>query len=140
MNQELQETQNDAEALQAAQSGVALYDRTPWGRLELTGGDRLRFIHNQSTNTFNQRQPGEVCETVFVNNTARTLDLATVYITDESVLILVSPNRRETLFQLLDRYIFPADKVELRDFAPQLELPVSASSATTASNFYKTSV
>lgn len=136
MNQELQETQlaagaivediaagvtaavsfnNDAEALTAAQSGVALYDRTPWGRLELTGGDRLRFIHNQSTNTFNQRQPGDICETVFVNNTARTIDLATTYITDESVILLVSPNRRDTLFQLLDRYIFPADKVELRD-------------------------
>lgn len=136
MNQELQEIQraagaiaediapgvmaavsfnNDGQALQAAQSGVALYDRTPWGRLELTGGDRLRFVHNQSTNAFNQRQPGDLCETVFVNNTARTLDLATAYITEEAVILLVSPSRRDTLFQLLDRYIFPADNVELRD-------------------------
>ncbi|WP_017663248.1 CAF17-like 4Fe-4S cluster assembly/insertion protein YgfZ [Baaleninema simplex] len=106
---------NDADALNAARTGVALYDRTAWGRLQLTQGDRLRFVHNQSTNEFNSRQPGEACDTVFLTNTARTLDLATAYITDDALLLLVSPSRRETLMKLLDRYIFPADKVELSD-------------------------
>lgn len=106
---------NDPNALQAAQNGVALYDRTAWGRLQLTGGDRLRFVHNQSTNDFNSRQPGDGCDTVFVTNTARTLDLATGYVTEDAIILLVSPSRRQTLFNLLDRYIFPADKVELQD-------------------------
>lgn len=106
---------NDAEALTAAREGVALYDRSHWGRIQLSGGDRLRFLHNQSTNNIQILKPGQSCDTVFVTSTARTIDLATAYITEDTVLVLVSPNRRQKLMQLLDRYLFPADKVELED-------------------------
>lgn len=106
---------NDAEALTAANTGVALCDRSHWGRIQLSGGDRLRFLHNQSTNNIQILKPGQSCDTVFVTSTARTIDLATAYITEDSVLVLVSPNRRQKLMQLLDRYLFPADKVELED-------------------------
>ncbi|MEO1466539.1 MAG: folate-binding protein, partial [Cyanobacteria bacterium J06633_1] len=50
-------------------------------------------------------------------STARTLDLATTYLTEDAVLILVSPQRREQLFAWLDRFIFPFDKVELTDIS-----------------------
>ena len=106
---------NDAEALTAAKEGVALCDRTHWGRIQVSGGDRLRFLHNQSTNNIQILKPGQSCDTVFVTSTARTIDLATAYITEDTVLVLVSPNRRQKLMQLLDRYLFPADKVELED-------------------------
>lgn len=106
---------NDAEAILASREGVILCDRTHWGRLEVSGEDRLRFLHNQSTNNFNILQPGQGCDTVFVTSTARTIDLATAIITENTVLLLVSPNRRQKLLELLDRYIFPMDKVELKD-------------------------
>ena len=41
---------NDAAALQAATEGVALYDRSHWGRLKISGDDRLRFLHIRETN------------------------------------------------------------------------------------------
>ena len=106
---------NDAAARKAAIDGVAIYDRTPWGRIRISGDDRLRFLHNQTTNDFNSRQPGQGCHTVFVTSTARTIDLATAYITDDSVLLLVSPQRRHKLMEWMDRYIFPMDKVKLED-------------------------
>lgn len=106
---------NDTEALEAAQTGVAVCDRTHWGLIEVTGGDRIRFLHNQSTNNFERLKPGEGCETVFVTSTARTIDLATAYLTDDSVLLITSPNRYKYLLEWLDRYIFFADKVELND-------------------------
>ncbi len=106
---------NDTEALRAAKEGVALCDRTHWGRIQLSGGDRLRFLHNQSTNNIQILKPGQHCDTVFVTSTARTIDLATAYITEDTVLLLVSPNRRQKLMQMLDRYLFPADKVEIED-------------------------
>ena len=106
---------NDTEAILASRRGVALCDRTHWGRLQISGQDRLRFLHNQSTNNFNILQPGQGCDTVFVTSTARTIDLATAILTEEAVLLLVSPNRRQQLLDLLDRYIFPMDKVELKD-------------------------
>ncbi|MBF1990976.1 YgfZ/GcvT domain-containing protein [Fischerella thermalis] len=105
----------DKAAIQAAQTTVAICDRSHWGRIKVSDGDRLRFLHNQSTNDFQKLQPGQGCDTVFVTSTARTIDLATAYVMEDAVLLLVSPNRREYLLQWLDRYIFFADKVQLTD-------------------------
>lgn len=99
----------------AARSGVVVYDASAWGRIFVSDSDRLRFLHNQTTNTFQTRQPGEGCDTVFVTSTGRTIDLATAYVTEESVLLLVSPSRREFLMTWLDRFIFFADRVKLTD-------------------------
>jgi tRNA-modifying protein YgfZ len=106
---------NDPAAIAATKQGVALCDRTYWGRIQISDSDRLRFLHNQTTNNINKLKPGQGCDTVFVTFTARTIDLATAYATEDAVLLLVSPNRRRQLLELLDRYIFPMDRVELTD-------------------------
>ncbi len=106
---------NEAIARQAAQTGVALCDRSHWGRIKLSGEERLRFLHNQSTNDFNSRQPGQGCDTVFVTPTARTLDLVTAYILEDAVLLLTHPSCRQSLLAWMDRFIFPFDKVSLND-------------------------
>ncbi len=105
----------DEMAIEATKIGVALCDRSHWGRIQVSDRDRIRFLHNQSTNDFNILQPGQGCDTVFVTSTARVIDLATAYITENDVILLVSPNRREKLMQWLDRYIFFADQVKLVD-------------------------
>lgn len=106
---------NDEAAMLAAQEGVALCDRSHWGRILVADRDRLRFLHNQSTNDFQKLNPGEGCDTVFVTSTARTIDLATGYVMEDAVMLLVSSNRREKLLKWLDQYIFFADKVKLTD-------------------------
>lgn len=106
---------NELDALLAAREGVALCDRSHWGRILVSDDDRLRFLHNQSTNDFQSLKPGTGCDTVFVSSTARTIDLVTAYILEDAVLLLVSPNRREYLLQWMDKYIFFADKVKLKD-------------------------
>ncbi|MDD1421674.1 folate-binding protein [Dolichospermum sp. ST_sed1] len=105
----------DTNAIQSVQEGVAVSDRSHWGVIRISNDDRLRFLHNQSTNDFESLKPGQGCDTVMVTSTARTIDLVTGYILDDAVLLLVSPNRRELLMQWLDRYIFFADKVKLTD-------------------------
>jgi folate-binding protein YgfZ len=110
---------NDATAIQAAYQGVAVVDLSHWGLLKISGDDRLRYLHNQSTNEFEKLKPGQGCDTVFVTSTARTLDLATAYVTEDAVLILVSPNRRQQIMEWLDRYIFPMDRVELKDISKE---------------------
>lgn len=105
---------NEAEARSAMSAGVALVDRSHWGRILVSDADRLNFLHNQSTQTFKQRQPGEGCDTVFQTSTARTIDLTTAYILEDSVLLLVSPGMADRLISFLDRYIFFADKVKLQ--------------------------
>jgi tRNA-modifying protein YgfZ len=103
--------------LQAAKTGAA---SSSWGKILVGDRDRLRFLHNQSTADFEKRQVGEVVDTVFVTSTARTIDLATGLILDDEVLLVVSPNRREYLFNWLDKYIFFADRVTLKDVTDSL--------------------
>jgi hypothetical protein len=110
---------NDAVAIQAARQGVALVDLSHWGRLKISDDDRIRFLHNQSTNDFQRLKPGQGCDTVFVTSTARTIDLATAYVMEDAVLLLVSPNRRQQLIEWLDRYLFPMDRVELKDVSSE---------------------
>jgi folate-binding protein YgfZ len=109
----------DAAAIQAARAGIAVCECPNWGVIRVSDQDRLRFLHNQSTNDFQSLKPGQGCDTVMVTSTARTIDLVTGYVLDDAVLLLVSPNRREYLMQWLDRYIFFADKVQLEDMTEE---------------------
>jgi tRNA-modifying protein YgfZ len=106
--------------LKSARSGVAIYDSSDWGKILVGDRDRLRFLHNQSTADFEKCQAGEGCDTVFVTSTARTIDLATGLILDDEVLLMISPNRRKYLFDWLDKYIFFADRVKLKDVTDTL--------------------
>jgi tRNA-modifying protein YgfZ len=108
---------NDIAAKQAAATGVAICDRSHWGRILVSDSDRLRFLHNQTTNDFEKLKPGEGCDTVFVTSTARTIDLVAAYVLEDAVLLLTSPNRAAKLVEWMDRYIFFADKVKLEDLA-----------------------
>ncbi len=110
---------NEAAAIAAISSGVAVIDRTHWGRISVRGADRLRFLHNQSTADFTSLKPGMGCATVFINSTGRTIDLALALVLEDEVQLLVSPSHQEAIYQLLDRYIFFADKVELQDITVQ---------------------
>ena len=101
---------------------VMICDRSNWGLLKITGEDRLTYLHNQSTNDFNSLKIGEGCETVFVTSTARTIDLATTYVTEDAILVIVAPNRRQYLLEWLDRFIFPFDKVEVTDISADYAL------------------
>jgi tRNA-modifying protein YgfZ len=107
---------NDAATIAQIQSGKpGICDRSHWGRIRMTGADRIRFLHNQTTNDFNRLTPGEGCDTVFVTSTGRTIDLVTAYVTEDAVLLLVSPGYSQRLMEWMDRFIFFADKVDLED-------------------------
>jgi tRNA-modifying protein YgfZ len=101
--------------LQSISGESFIIDRTPWGRIQVSGGDRTRFLHNQTTNDFNSLKPGQGCDTVFVTSTGRTIDLTSAYVTEDAVILLVSPGYAAKLVEWMDRFIFFADKVELQD-------------------------
>ncbi len=101
---------------------VRLIDGENWGILELTGKDRQQFLHNQTTNDINRLTPGKGIDTVFVSSTARTLEIATVYNLEDSIWIIVSRETREFLLQWIDRYIFPADHVNIQDITSKYRI------------------
>jgi len=96
-----------------------LFDRSHWGCIRLTGKDRVRFLHNQTTNNIEQLKAGEGCYTVFVTSTGRTIDLASIYALPDALLLIVSPGMSKQLYDWMDRYIFFSDKVTLTDESEQ---------------------
>jgi folate-binding protein YgfZ len=114
--------ENDFDILAKLPEKLAFYPALNDGLLQLKGEDRIRFLHNQTTNNIQLLKPGQNCDTVFVNSTGRTLDLATAYLLEEAIWIKVSANRRQFLFNWMDRFLFPMDKVELTDISEQYVL------------------
>jgi len=55
---------NDGEAAAALDAGVIVVDRTHWGRLRVSGDDRQKFLHGQSTADILSLQAGTGCRTV----------------------------------------------------------------------------
>jgi hypothetical protein len=108
--------------INAINNSVTLIDRSNWGLLKITGDDRLRFLHNQSTNNIQGLKLGEGCDTVFVNSTGRNIDLVTAYIQENEVLLLVSPEQNQRLYNWMDRYIFPFDKVAIKDVSNEYKI------------------
>lgn len=105
--------------LEKLEEELFFYPHVSGGILQLKGNDKIRFLHNQTTNNINALKVGQNCQTVFVNSTGRTLDLVTAYLLEDAIWITVSPNRRQFLFNWMDRFIFPMDKVEISDLSEQ---------------------
>ncbi len=103
--------------LESLNNSIAIYPRNNWGLIEVTGGDRQSFLHNQTTNNFQKLKIGEGCQTVFVTSTARTIDLVTAYLQEDRILLLVSPHKKEQLLAWMDKFLFPSDKVKLADIS-----------------------
>ncbi|XP_050210006.1 putative transferase At1g60990, chloroplastic [Mercurialis annua] len=106
---------NDDEALHAFHNGAVVSDLSHFGRIRVSGDDRIQFLHNQSTADFESLHEGQGCDTVFVTPTARTIDIAHAWIMKNSVMLVVSPVTCESITQMLNKYIFFADNVEIQD-------------------------
>jgi len=48
----------------AGRAGAVLVDRSRWGRIRVSGDDRLKFLHGQSTADFLSLAPGQGTDTV----------------------------------------------------------------------------
>lgn len=111
--------ENDDEALDAFDNGVVVMDLSHFGRIRASGDDRIQFLHNQTTANFECLSEGQGCETVFVTPTARTIDIAYAWIMKKAVLLMVSPETCGNITEMLNKYIFFADKVEIQDITKQ---------------------
>jgi folate-binding protein YgfZ len=103
---------------QAALSGAVLFDRTPTGKLEVSGKDAPSFLHNLCTNDINNLPLGGGCEAYFCDHRAKVLGHAFVYhvlTTGRHALWLdVTPGFGDKLLEHLDRHLI-SEAVELAD-------------------------
>jgi folate-binding Fe-S cluster repair protein YgfZ len=86
-----------------------------YGVIELSGPDRLSFLHGQCTNRVVGRDVGEVFESSITTSIGRMVDLVHVCIHADKVHLVTSYERHDSIMNLLNKHIFAADKVEVVD-------------------------
>lgn len=115
---------------EAATSAAALFDLSDRPQIEVTGGDRVKFLHNFCTNDIKKLQAGEGCEAFVTNVKGRILAHIFVFATDEALWIETAAGAEPALLAHLDRYLITED-VELHGRTAELgELFVSGKQAS----------
>jgi len=99
---------------EAARSAAAVFDLSDRMQLEITGDDRITFLHNFCTNDIKSLQPGQGCEAFVVNVKGRILGHIFVFSGKESIRLESVAGCEEPLMSHLDRYIITED-VELHN-------------------------
>lgn len=107
---------------QAARQAVAVRDRSPVGRIVVTGDDRFDFFQRMSTNDMRNLKPGTGLPTILTSPVGRIVDYVVLYVQPESLLMLTSPENRVKDVRWLRSYIFFRDKVKLQDVTTETGL------------------
>jgi tRNA-modifying protein YgfZ len=95
----------------AAREGAALFDWTDHGRIELTGSDRVQFLHNFCTNDVKRLPAGSGCEAFVTNVKGRILGYLWIEAGDTALRLDAGSVATERLIGHLERYIINEDVV-----------------------------
>lgn len=94
---------------------AAVMDTSTAGRLWIRDRDRAALLHRLSTNKIEGLSVGEGTQTVLTNHNGRIIDLLTVHVLPEQLLLVTSAQQRKAVFNLLRNNIFFNDKVKIED-------------------------
>ncbi len=112
---EVADTFGDAAAeYQAARQGAALLDRSYVGRFRVTGKDALDLLNRLSSNKVDVLPPGTGAGTVLPTSKGRVIDLIHLFVTDDHIIMLTSPQTRRQVPEWIDTYTF-LEEVTLDD-------------------------
>lgn len=101
-----------------ASSAALLLDRSDRVRLEVSGPDRAKFLHNLTTNDVKRLVAGQGAETFVTSLQGKTLGLMILLAGDDRILVLTDPGGAEHLAPHLAKYgVF--DDVAILDVGPR---------------------
>lgn len=93
----------------AATTGAALFDVSDRALLELSGGDRVRFLHSFCTNDIKRLREGQGCEAFVANVKGRALGHVWVDVGQSSLWLDADAGSAERLIPHLERYVINED-------------------------------
>jgi folate-binding protein YgfZ len=105
------ENTSSYQILTTAAGLVDLANRT---RLEITGADRLEFLHGLCTNDIRKLVPGAGCEAFITTVQGKILNYVRVFTGPNSLVIDTVPGQGDKLYRHFDKYLI-RQKVELVD-------------------------
>src|SRR4051794_9229664 len=98
---------------QAALNGAALADEGSAGRIFMRGKDRAALLQRLSTNDIARLRPGQGVRTVLTTPIGRIIDVLTVQVLEDALLIVSSPGQGRSVWAHLKKNIFFNDQVSL---------------------------
>src|SRR5947209_3662184 len=103
-----------SQGYEALRHGAAWMDVSARGRILVRGRDRVRLLHNISSNDVKSLAPGTGCYAFLLSPQGRIQADLNLFCLPDRFLIDTEPELREKAQQLIRRYII-ADQVELED-------------------------
>lgn len=88
----------------AARTGVALTDRSPGGRVRVTGEEALDLLHRISTNDLDGLTPGQGTTTIFTSLKGRVIDWSILLLTQDGLLLLTAPETPQIVLEWIDKH------------------------------------
>jgi aminomethyltransferase len=102
-----------APAYHAALDGAALAEEHSAGRIFLRGRDRAALLQRLSTADVERLRPGQGTRTVLTTPIGRIVDLLTVHVLDDALLLVTSPGQGGAVWSHLKKNIFFQDQATL---------------------------
>eukprot|EP01031_Cornospumella_fuschlensis_P025401 gene25401-30671_t len=93
-----------------------------WGLVEVSGEDRLKFLQGLTTGDFLQAPVNSLVYASFLTNKGKVLSSNTFLNMDKEVLILCENNDTQRILQHVLTFVFPLDRVYVRDITSQFSL------------------
>ena len=100
---------NSLEEYRAAREGVALVDRSAFGRLRIKGTDGPDLLNRLSTNKLIDLSSGEGASTILTTAKGRIVDLLLVIHMGDELLVVTSPQTSAKVVEWIDFYTFGED-------------------------------
>jgi folate-binding protein YgfZ len=103
----------------AAREAVALFDTNWRAIITLTGRDRVKYLHNISSNDIKSLAEGRGTLALLLNPQGRILAELEVYALPEKLLVLSHASQRERTVATLKKYVI-GSQVQIEDLTEQL--------------------
>ena len=103
-----------AEELQAATRAAGLVDHSWRGRLHLTGGGRLDYLHRITAQAFHDLVPPGGVRAAVLERTGKIVEVVTAHAFPDHLSLLTSAANRERAREWLARFVF-RDDVQVED-------------------------
>ncbi|MHB8483953.1 MAG: CAF17-like 4Fe-4S cluster assembly/insertion protein YgfZ [Nitrospiria bacterium] len=94
---------------QAVRNGVGLFNFNSYGKIEIKGNDRVKFLQGLTTNDLKGLSEGKGQLTVLPTVKGKIASIALVFNYPEYLLLIVHPELREKTIQILNRYKIGTD-------------------------------
>jgi len=96
-------------AKNAAKTSVAIFDLSDRTQVEITGSDRIRFLHSFTSNDIKRLKPGTGCETFVTNLKGKIVAHVFVFCTEHSLWLDGTPGQQEAIKNHLSKFVLIDD-------------------------------